>query len=379
MSGTDGAGAGPVLPVADRQPARRDDPHGAVQLGVRAPHRRHLRVPHRGHRLRARHRGQLHPAARVAALARPGLGRGTRGRRPVRAVPAEPAARRSTPTSRRGCSRRARVRVVLHPGGGRPRAGWPRARTPSSATTTPTATPTPEQRAELRRAGTAARAALRMPDRDWHWDDLVRGPLEFGHEHVPDFVIVRGNGEPLYTLVNPVDDALMRITHVLRGEDLLSSTPRQLVMYEALHAIGVGRADAAVRAPAVRHGRGQQEAVQARPGVVARALPRARVPARGAAELPGAAGLVDGRGPRGVLADRDGRRVRPGRVQREPGPVRHQEGRGDQRRAPARPRPRRPGRRGWCRTCRPRACSPPSRRRHSWRSCERPRRWSRSG
>jgi glutamyl-tRNA synthetase len=51
---------------------------------------------------------------------------------------------------------------------------------------------------------------------------------------------VRANGDPLYTLVNPVDDALMRITHVLRGEDLLSSTPRQLAMYAALADIGVG-------------------------------------------------------------------------------------------------------------------------------------------
>jgi glutamyl-tRNA synthetase len=57
---------------------------------------------------------------------------------------------------------------------------------------------------------------------------------------VPDYVIVRANGDPLYTLVNPVDDALMRITHVLRGEDLLSSTPRQLAMYAALADIGVG-------------------------------------------------------------------------------------------------------------------------------------------
>ena len=50
---------------------------------------------------------------------------------------------------------------------------------------------------------------------------------------------MRGNGEPLYTLVNPVDDALMRITHVLRGEDLLSSTPRQIALYDALAEIGV--------------------------------------------------------------------------------------------------------------------------------------------
>ncbi|MDQ1246379.1 MAG: glutamyl-tRNA synthetase [Actinomycetota bacterium] len=81
---------------------------------------------------------------------------------------------------------------------------------------------------------------FRMPGRDLRWDDLVRGDLGFGAEHVPDYVIVRANGQPLYTLVNPIDDALMGITHVLRGEDLLSSTPRQLAMYEALADIGVG-------------------------------------------------------------------------------------------------------------------------------------------
>ena len=98
---------------------------------------------------------------------------------------------------------------------------------------------TPEQREAFRAEGRLPVLRMRMPDRDWTWDDLVRGPISFAHEHVPDYVIVRGNGEPLYTLVNPVDDALMHITHVLRGEDLLSSTPRQLFMYEALAAIGV--------------------------------------------------------------------------------------------------------------------------------------------
>ena len=99
---------------------------------------------------------------------------------------------------------------------------------------------TVEQRAEWEAEGRRPALRLRMPDRDWTWDDLVRGEVTFGREHVPDYVIVRANGEPLYTLVNPVDDALMRITHVLRGEDLLSSTPRQMAMYEALAAIGVG-------------------------------------------------------------------------------------------------------------------------------------------
>ena len=103
---------------------------------------------------------------------------------------------------------------------------------------------TDEEKARRRAAGELPVLRLRMPDEDLGWHDLVRkgdetGRIVFKAGSVPDFVIVRGNGEPLYTLVNPVDDALMGITHVLRGEDLLSSTPRQLAMYEALAAIGV--------------------------------------------------------------------------------------------------------------------------------------------
>jgi len=79
----------------------------------------------------------------------------------------------------------------------------------------------------------------RMSGRDFTWHDLIRGEVTFQAEHVPDFVIVRANGDPLYTLVNPVDDAMMNITHVLRGEDLLSSTPRQLALFDGLTAIGV--------------------------------------------------------------------------------------------------------------------------------------------
>jgi len=93
---------------------------------------------------------------------------------------------------------------------------------------------TQEQVSRYREQGRQPVIRLRMPDHDWRWNDLVRGPMHVRDEHVPDFVIVRANGEPLYTLVNPVDDVAMRITHVLRGEDLLSSTPRQLAMYEAL-------------------------------------------------------------------------------------------------------------------------------------------------
>lgn len=82
---------------------------------------------------------------------------------------------------------------------------------------------------------------MRMPDEDITFTDLIRGEITFKAGSVPDYVIVRANGDPLYTLVNPVDDALMEITHVLRGEDLLSSTPRQIVLYRALEAIGVAK------------------------------------------------------------------------------------------------------------------------------------------
>ncbi|MER5972613.1 glutamate--tRNA ligase [Streptomyces sp. NPDC002055] len=99
---------------------------------------------------------------------------------------------------------------------------------------------TAEQAAAHRREGREPIVRFRMPDEPITFTDLVRGELTFAPENVPDFGIVRANGAPLYTLVNPVDDALMEITHVLRGEDLLSSTPRQIALYRALAGIGVG-------------------------------------------------------------------------------------------------------------------------------------------
>lgn len=98
---------------------------------------------------------------------------------------------------------------------------------------------TDEQLAQYRAEGRQAVLRLRMPDEDITFTDLVRGDITFKAGSVPDFAVVRANGAPLYTLVNPVDDALMGITHVLRGEDLLSSTPRQVALYRALYAIGV--------------------------------------------------------------------------------------------------------------------------------------------
>jgi glutamyl-tRNA synthetase len=95
------------------------------------------------------------------------------------------------------------------------------------------------QRSAFEAEGRKPVLRLRMPDSDLTWKDLVRGTTTFAAGTVPDFALTRASGEPLYTLVNPVDDALMKITHILRGEDLLPSTPRQLALYQALMRIGV--------------------------------------------------------------------------------------------------------------------------------------------
>ena len=98
---------------------------------------------------------------------------------------------------------------------------------------------TDEQRAAFRAEGRQPALRLRVPEVDLGFDDLVRGRIDFPVGSTIDFVVVRPNGAPLYTFVNPVDDALMGITDVLRGEDLLSSTPRQIALYHALIDIGV--------------------------------------------------------------------------------------------------------------------------------------------
>ncbi|MGW3285713.1 glutamate--tRNA ligase [Streptomyces sp. NPDC001002] len=100
---------------------------------------------------------------------------------------------------------------------------------------------TDEQKAAYVAEGRTPIVRFRMPDETITFTDLVRGELTFTAENVPDYGIVRANGAPLYTLVNPVDDALMEITHVLRGEDLLSSTPRQIALYKALIDLGIAK------------------------------------------------------------------------------------------------------------------------------------------
>ncbi|NDL60843.1 glutamate--tRNA ligase [Phytoactinopolyspora mesophila] len=98
---------------------------------------------------------------------------------------------------------------------------------------------TGEQVAAFRAEDREPVVRMRTPDETVTFTDLIRGEISVDQYNLFDYVLVRANGHPLYTLVNPVDDALMGITHVLRGEDLLSSTPRQLVMHQALRDLGI--------------------------------------------------------------------------------------------------------------------------------------------
>src|SRR6202034_692061 len=93
---------------------------------------------------------------------------------------------------------------------------------------------TAEQVAAFRAEGRKPVVRFRMPEGSTTFTDLVRGEVTFDHEHVPDFVLARADGSHLYTLAVAVDDVLMKITHIVRGDDLLSSTPRQVAVYRAM-------------------------------------------------------------------------------------------------------------------------------------------------
>ena len=115
--------------------------------------------------------------------------------------------------------------------------------------------------------------------------DVIRGDVEFPCAAMDDFVAVKGNGAPLFVLANVVDDIDMAISHVIRGEDLLPTTPKGILMWEALGRLGwttdgtVGEAGAPtptparVRPPADAGQRGPQEAVQAQGPGRRRVLP----------------------------------------------------------------------------------------------------------
>ena len=88
--------------------------------------------------------------------------------------------------------------------------------------------------AKKRATGEAAAIRLKIPEHAIRFHDLVHGEIKFEHETVSDPIIVRSTGIPVYNYVVVVDDVMMKITHVIRGDDHLSNTPKQVALYEAL-------------------------------------------------------------------------------------------------------------------------------------------------
>jgi nondiscriminating glutamyl-tRNA synthetase len=82
-------------------------------------------------------------------------------------------------------------------------------------------------------AGETFAVRLAVPDEPLRFHDIVRGDVEFSSETVTDFILVRSSGVPVYNYVVTIDDALMKITHVIRGDDHISNTPRQVAIYRA--------------------------------------------------------------------------------------------------------------------------------------------------
>jgi nondiscriminating glutamyl-tRNA synthetase len=94
---------------------------------------------------------------------------------------------------------------------------------------------TPEQRAKFEAEGRVPSVRFRVPEGQViEIDDAIRGKVKFETDGIGDFVIRRPDGRPIYNFAVVVDDALMKITHVIRGEEHLSNTPKQVLIYQAL-------------------------------------------------------------------------------------------------------------------------------------------------
>jgi len=97
---------------------------------------------------------------------------------------------------------------------------------------------TPDEIAEKEEAGIPYTIRMKVPHGQGsvRFEDIVYGTIEYKYEDIEDFVIIRSNGQPLYLISNTVDDIRDRITHVIRGQDGLSNTHRQILIYQALGA-----------------------------------------------------------------------------------------------------------------------------------------------
>ncbi len=77
---------------------------------------------------------------------------------------------------------------------------------------------------------------LKIPSGKTIWQDMIKGKIEFSNNEIEDFVLLRSDGVPTYMLAVVVDDIDMKITHVIRGDDHVSNTPKQILLYEAMKA-----------------------------------------------------------------------------------------------------------------------------------------------
>jgi len=94
----------------------------------------------------------------------------------------------------------------------------------------------PDELAERVRRGDPFAIRFRVPEGETTWDDVVHGTITFPNKDIDDFVILRSDGTPVYNLAVVSDDIAMRITVVMRGDDHISNTPKQILLYRALGA-----------------------------------------------------------------------------------------------------------------------------------------------
>ena len=165
---------------------------------------------------------------------------------------------------------------------------------------------TAEERAAREAEGRRAALRFRVGEGLVGFDDLVRGHVEFDVANLGgDFVIVRGDGTPLYHFTVVVDDAAMEISHVIRGEDHLSNTPKHILLFRAL-----GYPEPLVRPPAAHPQPRPDEDEQAQEPDGGRGLHRRGLHPRGARQLPRPPRLVDRHRGGGPLDRRDRRALR---------------------------------------------------------------------
>ena len=193
----------------------------------------------------------------------------------------------------------------------------------------------PEEVESRMAAGEPAAIRLRVPDGEVCVDDLIRGPVTFASEVIGDFIIVRSDGLAAYNFAAVVDDRDMAITHVIRGDDHLTNTARQLMLFAALES-----AAATIRSSLAHPGTRRRQALQAPRRHRRGRVPRARLSAAGDHQLPRSALLV-ARRRGGHASGAAGRRVRSRRARVQPRRVRP--GEAGLARPPAHPRSR-PGR-----------------------------------